>query len=324
MAVERFEEKGAASSAAAGRLDGPRRVVVGDQVFEARRAVVVNTGTKAFVPPIDGTGRDPLLDQPRGHRDRGGPRLARRARRRRHRGRAGPGLLPLRGVGSGHRGGRASVPPEEPEAGELIGRGLRPRGHRRPHLGPTVTGVGHDGGRFTVEIDAGPPVTRRDVCWWPPAATSISAAIGAASIGIDETRTGPCPSTTISGWSTGCGPWATSPAKGPSPTCRCTRPTSWSAQILGRTGHPGRLPGRAPGHLHRSRGRIGGAERGGAPGTAGLDVRTGTAPVSRRRPGAGSTRRATTASSNWWRTPVAACWWGPRRPARWAARSSGS
>ena len=37
-----------------GRLDGERRVVVGDDVLVAKRAVIVATGSSAFIPPIDG------------------------------------------------------------------------------------------------------------------------------------------------------------------------------------------------------------------------------------------------------------------------------
>ncbi len=37
-----------------GRLDGERRVVVGDDVLNARRAVIVATGSGAAMPPIDG------------------------------------------------------------------------------------------------------------------------------------------------------------------------------------------------------------------------------------------------------------------------------
>jgi pyruvate/2-oxoglutarate dehydrogenase complex dihydrolipoamide dehydrogenase (E3) component len=37
-----------------GRLDGERRVVVGDEVLVAKRAVVVATGSTAAIPPIDG------------------------------------------------------------------------------------------------------------------------------------------------------------------------------------------------------------------------------------------------------------------------------
>jgi pyruvate/2-oxoglutarate dehydrogenase complex dihydrolipoamide dehydrogenase (E3) component len=39
-----------------GRLDGERRVVVGDDLLTARRAVVVATGSGAAMPPIDGLG----------------------------------------------------------------------------------------------------------------------------------------------------------------------------------------------------------------------------------------------------------------------------
>src|SRR5213079_3170739 len=39
-----------------GRLDGERRVVVGDDVLVAAKAVVVATGSGAAVPPIDGLG----------------------------------------------------------------------------------------------------------------------------------------------------------------------------------------------------------------------------------------------------------------------------
>src|SRR5688572_10587796 len=37
-----------------GRLDGPRRVVVGEETIEARRAVILAGGTTPTLPPIDG------------------------------------------------------------------------------------------------------------------------------------------------------------------------------------------------------------------------------------------------------------------------------
>jgi pyruvate/2-oxoglutarate dehydrogenase complex dihydrolipoamide dehydrogenase (E3) component len=52
VAVERLESKGARFVRGWGRLDGPRRVVVGDDHYEARRAVVVGTGAKAWFPPV--------------------------------------------------------------------------------------------------------------------------------------------------------------------------------------------------------------------------------------------------------------------------------
>ncbi|HEX2231978.1 MAG TPA: NAD(P)/FAD-dependent oxidoreductase [Thermoleophilaceae bacterium] len=49
-----LENKGIALRRGHGRLDGERRVKVGDELLEARRAVVVCTGSGAIVPPIDG------------------------------------------------------------------------------------------------------------------------------------------------------------------------------------------------------------------------------------------------------------------------------
>jgi pyruvate/2-oxoglutarate dehydrogenase complex dihydrolipoamide dehydrogenase (E3) component len=49
-----LEEHGIALFRGEGRLDGERRVVVGDDALTARRAVVVATGSGAAMPPIDG------------------------------------------------------------------------------------------------------------------------------------------------------------------------------------------------------------------------------------------------------------------------------
>jgi pyruvate/2-oxoglutarate dehydrogenase complex dihydrolipoamide dehydrogenase (E3) component len=49
-----LEKKGVALVRGHGRLEGERRVRVGDELLEARRAVVVGTGSGAIVPPIDG------------------------------------------------------------------------------------------------------------------------------------------------------------------------------------------------------------------------------------------------------------------------------
>ena len=54
VAVERFERKGGRFVRGAARLVGPGRVAVGERIFEARRGVVVATGTSALVPPIPG------------------------------------------------------------------------------------------------------------------------------------------------------------------------------------------------------------------------------------------------------------------------------
>jgi dihydrolipoamide dehydrogenase len=51
-----LEERGIELFRGEGKLDGERRVVVGDDVLLARRAVVVATGSGAAMPPIEGLG----------------------------------------------------------------------------------------------------------------------------------------------------------------------------------------------------------------------------------------------------------------------------
>ena len=54
VAVERFESKGGRFVRGWGHLSGERRVSVGEHEFEASKAVVVNTGTEPWAPPIPG------------------------------------------------------------------------------------------------------------------------------------------------------------------------------------------------------------------------------------------------------------------------------
>ena len=62
-----LEDRGIALLRGGGRLDGERRVVVGDEEIEARRAVILAGGTAPAMPPIDGPGRDATaVDEPRG------------------------------------------------------------------------------------------------------------------------------------------------------------------------------------------------------------------------------------------------------------------
>lgn len=59
VAVERFTGRGGRFVRGSGRLEGPGRVRVGDQVFQARYGVVLGTGTRPAVPPIDGLAGTP-------------------------------------------------------------------------------------------------------------------------------------------------------------------------------------------------------------------------------------------------------------------------
>jgi pyruvate/2-oxoglutarate dehydrogenase complex dihydrolipoamide dehydrogenase (E3) component len=59
VAVDRFTGKGGRFVRGFGRLAGPGRVEVDDQIFEARRGVVLGVGTAPSVPPIDGLAGTP-------------------------------------------------------------------------------------------------------------------------------------------------------------------------------------------------------------------------------------------------------------------------
>ena len=56
--MRRFESTGGRFIRGPGRLDGAKRVVVGDEAIEVSRAIVVATGTRPRVPPIDGLDGD--------------------------------------------------------------------------------------------------------------------------------------------------------------------------------------------------------------------------------------------------------------------------
>ncbi len=60
VAADRITDAGARLLRGHGRLDGDRRVVVGDDVVTASRGVVLNTGTSAATPPIDGLADTPF------------------------------------------------------------------------------------------------------------------------------------------------------------------------------------------------------------------------------------------------------------------------
>ena len=58
-AIEPFEDRGGRFVRGRGHLVGPDRVQVGGEVFEARRGIVIATGTSPMIPPIDGLADTP-------------------------------------------------------------------------------------------------------------------------------------------------------------------------------------------------------------------------------------------------------------------------
>jgi pyruvate/2-oxoglutarate dehydrogenase complex dihydrolipoamide dehydrogenase (E3) component len=53
-AVKRYTDRGGRLVHGRGKLTGPRSVTVGDETYTARRAIVIATGSRPFIPPIPG------------------------------------------------------------------------------------------------------------------------------------------------------------------------------------------------------------------------------------------------------------------------------
>ncbi|MDT0318885.1 dihydrolipoyl dehydrogenase family protein [Streptomyces millisiae] len=144
------------------RLDGPRRVVVGERRLTARHAVVVCTGSRAVVPELPGV----AAARPWTSREATAAKQV-------------PGRLAI--VGGGVVGaemaaawsslgsrvtllmrGERPLPRMEPFAGDLVADGLREAGvDVRP--GVSVTGLSRGDGPVEVALDSGDSVTADEV-----------------------------------------------------------------------------------------------------------------------------------------------------------------
>jgi pyruvate/2-oxoglutarate dehydrogenase complex dihydrolipoamide dehydrogenase (E3) component len=186
VAVQRFEGKGGRFVRGWGRLDGPRRVVVGDDAYEARRAVVVNTGARPWAPPIPG-----LADL----EDRYW------TNRRAIEADTLPASLVVLGGGAiGVELGQVFarfgsevwiveaaerlVAQEEPESGALLADVLS-RDGLQVRTSAHITAVHHDAGRFVLELEGERPVVGDNLLVATGRRPDL-ASIGAATIGVDE------------------------------------------------------------------------------------------------------------------------------------------
>jgi len=183
-AVERFVGRGGRFVRGAARLDGPGRVLVGDRVFEAARAVVVATGAQAWIPPIAGladtpywTNRDVVETEhlPSSVAIIGGGaigvELAQVFRR------FGVSVTVLDVA-------PALVGPEEPEAGALLARVFASEGIEL-RLGAEIESVRHADGRFEITAAGDAVVAERLLV---AAGRRVDlAALGVSSIDVDET-----------------------------------------------------------------------------------------------------------------------------------------
>jgi pyruvate/2-oxoglutarate dehydrogenase complex dihydrolipoamide dehydrogenase (E3) component len=158
VAVKRFEDKGGRMVRGWGRLEGADRVAVGDRVIEAARAIVVNIGSRASVPPVAGLADAPYWTNREAIETEevpeslavlgGGPigvELAQVFRR------FGAEVTVM-------EAGSRLLGPEEPEAGELLEEVFRAEGID-VRTGVAVDAVRHDGERFAITLGSGEPVT---------------------------------------------------------------------------------------------------------------------------------------------------------------------
>ncbi len=183
VAVERLQGQGVRFVRGVGRLDGPGAVVVDGRRIEARRAVVIDTGTAPWAPPVPG------LDEGAYWTNRHAVEL-----------RELPSSLVVLGGGAigvelaqvfARFGVAVAVvevadrllAPEEPEAGELLARVFAAEGIA-VHTGAKIAAVRHDG-LLTVELEDGRTVEGERLLVATGRRPDL-AAIGARTIGVDE------------------------------------------------------------------------------------------------------------------------------------------
>jgi len=183
VAVERFEEKGGRFVRGTGRLDGPGRVQVGDRTFEARRGVVLATGTRPAIPPLPGldtveywTNHEAVATKelPRSLAVLGG-------------GAVGVELAQV----FARFGSKVTIversdgllPPEEPEAGALVAEVFGSEAiDVRTGVGARSVARAADG--VEVELDDGPPLRAERLLVATGRRTELHP-LGVASVGLD-------------------------------------------------------------------------------------------------------------------------------------------
>ncbi|HEY5024000.1 MAG TPA: NAD(P)/FAD-dependent oxidoreductase [Acidimicrobiales bacterium] len=190
VAVDRFVGKGGRFVRGWGHLDGPGRVVAGAVAYEARRAVVVAAGAKAWAPPIPGlaelagrywTNREAIETEsvPQSLVVLGGGAIGVEL---------GQVFARFGTEVSIVEGAARLLALEEPESGTLVTEVLVREGVR-VHTSASITAVSHDDGRFVVEIEGAAPVAGERLL----VATGRRPDLGAlnvASIGVDDTARG--------------------------------------------------------------------------------------------------------------------------------------
>ena len=192
-AVERFENAGGRFVRGWGRLTAPREVTVarpdgGEEVFTARRGVVLNTGTDPAVPAIDGLAETPYWT----NRDAVAVEEV-------------PGSLVV--LGGGPVGcelaqvfsrfgaavtvvqhGERLVPADEPEAGDLLAEVFEAEGIT-VRTGLSAARVSYETGQFHVKLDNGEVVVADRMLVAVGRRTDMKA-LGIGAVGLDDSARG--------------------------------------------------------------------------------------------------------------------------------------
>jgi len=184
VAVERFVKKGGRFVRGWGRLDGPGRVAVDDRVIEAGRAIVLATGTRAWVPPVTGLADTPYWTNREAIETETVPTSIAVI---------GGGAIGVELAQVFRRFGAEVtvlevaprlVGPEEPEAGALLERVFAAEGIE-VRTGVTVESVHYAGGRFEIALDGGAVDAQRLLI---AAGRRVDlASLAVSSVGVDET-----------------------------------------------------------------------------------------------------------------------------------------
>ncbi|MFI6728056.1 NAD(P)/FAD-dependent oxidoreductase [Streptomyces sp. R-74717] len=184
VAVDRLAAKGGRLVRGTGRLAGPRRVVVGDRTFEARRGVVLATGTRPRIPPVPGlegtpywTNRDAMAakELPESMVVLGGGAIGVELAQVFARFKCAVTVI---------EGQDRLLSQEEPEAGELAAEALRADGVT-VLTGARARQIGHDGTAFTVRLEAGGQPLRAERLLVAAGRHADLAPLAVDSVGLD-------------------------------------------------------------------------------------------------------------------------------------------
>jgi pyruvate/2-oxoglutarate dehydrogenase complex dihydrolipoamide dehydrogenase (E3) component len=172
-----------------GRLDGERRVSVGDVSLTAKRLVVIATGSGAAMPPIDG------LDSIRAWNNRDATTSKE----------IPPSMIVLGGGPVGSElaqawsslgteitlieGAERILPREEPFAGEQVANALRDEHRVDVRAGTLAKRVGEAGGGVFVELDGGERIEAAELLV-AVGRKARTAAIGLESVGVEPGKGG--------------------------------------------------------------------------------------------------------------------------------------